>query len=138
MMKFPQCTSCKHLDRDTIRSIKSTSCKAFPNGIPMEVWDYKHDHTQPYPGDNGKRIRHHGILPFIFFVLSAFSAVYFCLYITLGKFSDVCLINTHKLLNVRRKSFLWLMGCSLFKQSRRDQFMFFFLHQIIKNNCINR
>lgn len=53
MMKFPQCTSCKHLDRDTIRSIKSTSCKAFPNGIPMEVWDYKHDHTQPYPGDNG-------------------------------------------------------------------------------------
>ena len=53
MMKFPQCTSCKHLDRDTIKSVKPTSCKAFPNGIPQEVWDYKHDHTQPYPGDNG-------------------------------------------------------------------------------------
>ncbi|MBK7056329.1 MAG: hypothetical protein IPQ05_12550 [Leptospiraceae bacterium] len=53
MMKFPQCTSCKHLDRSTLPSNKSFACKAFPNGIPFEVWDNKHNHTQTYSGDNG-------------------------------------------------------------------------------------
>ena len=40
------CDLCAHLgDNET--------CKAFPNGIPEEILTGDHDHTEPYPGDNG-------------------------------------------------------------------------------------
>jgi len=29
------------------------SCKAFPKGIPDEIFNNEHDHTKPYKGDNG-------------------------------------------------------------------------------------
>lgn len=30
-------------------------CKAYPDGIPVDIITGKHDHTKPFPGDNGVR-----------------------------------------------------------------------------------
>ena len=44
----PQCRSCAHLRLEG-------RCTAFPGGIPLRIWVNDHDHTKPYPGDNGIR-----------------------------------------------------------------------------------
>jgi len=47
------CGDCQHvhpLGKDGI-----LRCKAFPDGIPGEILDGKHDHKNAYPGDNGIR-----------------------------------------------------------------------------------
>ena len=44
----PLCIMCQ-LTKDAI------TCKAFPNGIPDAIIMGEHDHTKPYPGDNGIR-----------------------------------------------------------------------------------
>ncbi len=41
------CGACVHWR--TMRRV----CKAFPDGIPMEIWMGENLHTKPYPGDNG-------------------------------------------------------------------------------------
>ena len=41
-----QCATCKHKRRDL-------ACKAFGERIPDEILLGKHDHTQPFDGDNG-------------------------------------------------------------------------------------
>jgi hypothetical protein len=42
------CSECKNADR-----VKIGTCKAFPDGIPEEIWIGKNDHKNSYPGDNG-------------------------------------------------------------------------------------
>lgn len=40
------CSRCSRLE-------KSDTCLAFPDGIPEPILTGEHDHTTPYPGDNG-------------------------------------------------------------------------------------
>ncbi len=44
----PICNSC-------INSKMDGSCFAFPKGIPEKILTGEHDHTKPFPGDNGIR-----------------------------------------------------------------------------------
>lgn len=43
------CTLCRHFTR----VYGKRECRAFPEGIPMEIWMGENPHTKPYPGDNG-------------------------------------------------------------------------------------
>ncbi|MBK8397443.1 MAG: hypothetical protein IPL26_19690 [Leptospiraceae bacterium] len=50
-IKFSQCNDCKH--RQAYKAdVKTTRCDAFGD-IPNEILRNQHDHTKPYPGDNG-------------------------------------------------------------------------------------
>ena len=40
------CDLCAHRDGNE-------TCTAFPGGIPEAILTGDHDHTEPYPGDNG-------------------------------------------------------------------------------------
>ena len=50
---FPdECAGCVHFigwDEKT----NAETCKAFPKAIPVEIWQNKVSHKNPYPGDNG-------------------------------------------------------------------------------------
>jgi hypothetical protein len=46
--------SAKQAGSETLSSFK---CKAFPDGIPLEIIEGKLDHTQPYEGDRGIRFK---------------------------------------------------------------------------------
>ena len=58
---LPVCGNCKHLypeDRKKMsmyRTVRHFRCNAFPKGVPYEILMWKHDHREPYKGDNGIR-----------------------------------------------------------------------------------
>ena len=51
MVRPPQCRKCAHQHPHTA-GVKTT-CDAFPAGVPVEILLNMHEHTEPYPGDNG-------------------------------------------------------------------------------------
>lgn len=44
----PVCELCVHLVNGDERR-----CRAFPDGIPKEIWTGENPHKTPYPGDGG-------------------------------------------------------------------------------------
>ena len=48
MPQSSQCLECKHFHL-------LGGCDAFPDKIPSEIFTGLHDHTEPYPGDQGIR-----------------------------------------------------------------------------------
>lgn len=43
-----QCETCIHYEGNL-------KCKAFPDGIPLALWNFVLNHDDPYPGDHGIR-----------------------------------------------------------------------------------
>ena len=50
MFKISKCMNCEYyIESDDM----SDCCKAYPKGIPLEIFREEVDHTKPYKGDNG-------------------------------------------------------------------------------------
>ena len=54
-LKIPLCFFCRHTsfsgtNLDSI--IRTKTCKAFPEGIPRQIYVDRYDHRNPYPNDN--------------------------------------------------------------------------------------
>jgi len=49
------CNKCKHYKPGSSNEGKGIlgTCKAFPKGIPDDIWIGKNNHKKPYKGDHG-------------------------------------------------------------------------------------
>jgi hypothetical protein len=54
----PICFACINLDG--VRPPDGWVCRAFPDGIPVQILVHQHDHHEPYPGDRGIRFELRG------------------------------------------------------------------------------
>lgn len=53
-MYSPVCALCKHFHPESrIADDYTPRCDAFPDGLPMPIWNGENKHTKPYPGDGG-------------------------------------------------------------------------------------
>jgi hypothetical protein len=50
-----QCSTCTRMRSWIETGQRTSSCEAFPGGIPDAVWTNTLDHRQPVPGDHGLR-----------------------------------------------------------------------------------
>jgi hypothetical protein len=46
----PICVNCEHWNENSAHPV---TCKAFPQGIPDEIFTYGNPHIEPINGDNG-------------------------------------------------------------------------------------
>ena len=53
-MFSPVCDLCKHKNDKYVEGVLGI-CKAFPKGIPEDIWTGKVKHKRKYPGDHGIR-----------------------------------------------------------------------------------
>lgn len=53
MRRPPICEFCDRLN--PVDPLEGPTCKAFPNGIPVEIYEYGFDHRMKFPGDEGIR-----------------------------------------------------------------------------------
>lgn len=49
MVINPTCFYCQH---HSDREVSERKCAAFPESIPLEIWNGGNDHTSRYTGDN--------------------------------------------------------------------------------------
>ena len=52
-----QCCDCIYFQDGPGIVKERWACQAFPKGIPLAIASGEHDHTKPYPGDNGLRFK---------------------------------------------------------------------------------
>ena len=50
MIKISKCLNCKNY---IVSDDMSDKCKAFPDGIPLEIFREEIDHSKPYENDSG-------------------------------------------------------------------------------------
>ena len=58
MIGVSLCPLCKHLSDDVVvneEGFDASTCKAFPQGIPLAIFVGGFDHREPYPNDNDVR-----------------------------------------------------------------------------------
>jgi hypothetical protein len=55
MLATAQCQVCRHYVCTIVDGQWHPTCKAFPEGIPDDLFFHKVSHTEAYPGDNSLR-----------------------------------------------------------------------------------